>query len=69
MGSQMSHADDPLGVLASTRPVVEQAAWVTIDHARVEAVADELAAITAEPTPWAHPLHFTDPTNPERTAV
>ena len=69
MGSQMSHADDPLGVLASTRPVVEQAAWVTIDHARVEAVADELAAITAEPTPWAHPLHFTDPANPERTAA
>jgi hypothetical protein len=61
--------DDPIGVLASTRSVVERASWVSIDLERVEAVAAELAAITAEPTSWAHPLHFTDPDNPERSAA
>ena len=64
-----STLDDRLGVLESTRLAVEQASWVTIDHDRVNAAADELAAITAEPTPWAHPLHFTDPNNSERTAA
>ncbi|MCC6705038.1 MAG: queuosine salvage family protein [Thermomicrobiales bacterium] len=61
--------DDPLGVLTSTLPVVEGAAWVAIDPERVEATATELAAIPADPTPWAHPLHFTDPNDPERTAA
>ncbi len=67
--SAASQLDDQLGVLASTLPVVERAAWVAIDHDRIEAVATDLAAITADPTPWVHPLHFTDPDNPDRTAA
>ncbi|MDP9370741.1 MAG: hypothetical protein M3Q03_21150, partial [Chloroflexota bacterium] len=36
---------DPLGVLASTRLVVEEAKHVRIDRAKVEAVAEELGCV------------------------
>jgi hypothetical protein len=56
-------------VLATTWPVVRQAAWVEIDRERVEAVAEELAGRQAAPEPWASPFHFTDPADPDRTAM
>lgn len=53
---------DPLGVLTSTRPVVETARHVRIDLARVEAVAAEIADAHAEPPGWNNELHFRDGT-------
>ncbi len=53
---------DPLGVLASTRLVVEEAKHVRIDYARVEAVVEELAATLGEPPAWDASLHFRDGT-------
>lgn len=64
-----SGVGDPIGVLTTTRPVVDQAVWVTIDQDRVAAVADDLANRQAEPEPWASPYHFTDPADPDRTAM
>lgn len=53
---------DPLGVLTSTRPVVETARHVRIDSSRVEAVAGEIATTHAEPPSWNDDLHFRDGT-------
>ncbi|MEA2582305.1 MAG: hypothetical protein QOF33_390 [Thermomicrobiales bacterium] len=53
---------DPLGVLTTTRSVVEAARRVRIDPARAEAVADEIAATHAEPPAWNDDLHFRDGT-------
>jgi hypothetical protein len=60
---------DPIGALTTTRPVLEQAVWVSIDRERVAAVADDLASQRAEPEPWASPYHFSDPADPARTAM
>lgn len=49
-------------MLSTTRPVVEQAEHIRIDAAKVEAVAEELAASLAEPPAWDTSLHFRDGT-------
>jgi hypothetical protein len=49
-----------LGVLASTRPVVEWARSVRIDEAALERTAGELAALHADPPVWDDSLHFRD---------
>lgn len=59
-------SSDPLGVLTTTAPVVEQATHVRIDHDRIPAVAEEIAASLAEPPGWDDALHFRDGTG--RTA-
>ena len=55
-------APDPLGVLGTTRPVVERAAHVRIVGERVEAVAEQLADEHGEPPAWDAALHFRDGT-------
>ncbi|MDP9473903.1 MAG: queuosine salvage family protein [Chloroflexota bacterium] len=55
-------APDLLGVLSSTRPVMEEAKHVRIDAAKVEAVAEEMAASLREPPAWDASLHFRDGT-------
>lgn len=54
--------DDPLGVLASTRAVVDAAVRVRIDDARVAAVAAMLGRELAAPPAWDDALHFRDGT-------
>ena len=53
---------DPLGVLATTRPVVEAARHVRINQAAVERVADEIAGLAAAEPGWTDVLHFRDGT-------
>jgi Queuosine salvage protein len=53
---------DPLGVLATTRRVIERARDVRIDLDQVEAVADELLGVVAEQPSWDDALHFRDGT-------
>jgi hypothetical protein len=53
---------DPLGVLAATRTVVETARHVAINQAAVERVADEIAGLAAAEPGWTDALHFRDGT-------
>lgn len=53
---------DSLGVLSSTRAVVDTAVHVRIDEARVAAVAEMLARDLAAPPAWNDALHFRDGT-------
>ncbi len=55
-------APDLLGVLSSTRAVVEEAKHVRIDWAKVEAVADELVTTLGDPPAWDASLHYRDGT-------
>ena len=55
-----AHRSDPLGVLATTRRVVEQATQVRIEPAAVAVVADDLAGRDAAPPPWNRQLHWSD---------
>lgn len=48
---------DPLRVLESTQLVMEQARFVTIDHERVEEVAERLATTPEPPPDWSTDLH------------
>jgi hypothetical protein len=59
---------DPLGVLTSTKPVVEHASDVWVDPVRLAAVADELATAATEPPAWNDDLHFRDSSADWRTA-
>jgi hypothetical protein len=56
---------DPLGVLRSTLPVVQQARQVRLDLERVEALAARWAQEGWHTAPWDATLHFNDGT--ERT--
>ncbi len=58
-------AHDPLGVLRSTLPVVQQARQVRLDLDRIEALAARWAAAGWKLPPWYADLHFNDGT--ERT--
>jgi hypothetical protein len=58
-------ARDPLGVLRSTLPVVEQARQVRLDLERIEALAARWAQGGWRLPPWYTELHFNDGT--ERT--
>ncbi|HET9014482.1 MAG TPA: queuosine salvage family protein [Thermomicrobiaceae bacterium] len=51
---------DPLGVLASTRRVVERARQVRIEPGGVVRLADDLAGRDASPPPWNRDLHWSD---------
>lgn len=53
---------DPLGVLTTTRPVVEAARHVRIDHERIEAVADAVCDLSEPSGGWEDDLHFRDGT-------
>jgi Potential Queuosine, Q, salvage protein family len=53
---------DPLGVLTTTKPVVEAARHVRIDAERVEAVAEEIAAANQGLPAWDDGLHYRDGT-------
>ena len=53
---------DPLGILRTTRAVVERAALVRIEPAAVEAAADRLAADQTPPPEWDAALHYRDDT-------
>jgi hypothetical protein len=58
-------ADDPLGVLTATAPVVRAARLVRIDRAALDALADRWAAAPWPEQAGLDALHFTDGT--ERT--
>lgn len=60
---------DRLGVLSSTRLVVDAASWVEIDQDRVDAIARVFAERAVAPEPWASPYHFADGTARTVTAV
>ncbi|MGI8643919.1 MAG: queuosine 5'-phosphate N-glycosylase/hydrolase [Thermomicrobiales bacterium] len=62
-------ARDPLGVLATTRPVVAGARHVRIDAARVGETADDLAKNWNGPPAWEATLHYQDPGEPWKTAM
>jgi hypothetical protein len=53
---------DPLGVLTTTRLVVDSARFVRIDAERAEHIADQIAATHAEAHAWEDDLHFRDGT-------
>jgi hypothetical protein len=55
-------ADDPLGVLTSTRSVIEQAEAVRIDPAALARIAAELGPLLTEPPEWHDARHFADGT-------
>jgi hypothetical protein len=55
-------ADDPLGVLTSTRFVVEQAESVRIDPGALTRIAAELGSLLSEPPEWHDARHFADGT-------
>jgi hypothetical protein len=58
---------DPIGVLTSTRPVIDDAIWVEIDRERIDVVANDFARRRVEPEEWTSPFHYTDGTH--RTAT
>ncbi|MGH2549538.1 MAG: queuosine 5'-phosphate N-glycosylase/hydrolase [Thermomicrobiales bacterium] len=60
---------DRLGVLSSTRAVIDASTWVEIDHDRIEALARDFAERAVAPEPWASPYHFADGTARTVTAV
>jgi hypothetical protein len=53
---------DPLHVLRSTKPVVERAALVRIDHAAVASVAADMLDEPVPPPEWDATLHYRDGT-------
>src|SRR6478735_5705409 len=55
--SEMS-TTDPIGVLTSTRPVIDDAIWVEIDHNRVDVIALDFAGRRVEPEEWASSFHY-----------
>jgi len=57
---------DPLGVLRSTLPVVEQAGSVRIDRESVEQLAQRIADREFSPSEWEHDLHWSG--EPQETA-
>ncbi len=59
-------AEDRLGVLTSTWPVVCTAPQVSLHGARVRAVAAQWATTPWPPAPWDTRIHWTEPTQPER---
>ena len=65
--SVLESRTDPLGVLASTKPVVDRARHVRIVPERVAAVAAEIAAKGDAAPNWDDDLHFRDGT--WRTAI
>ncbi len=58
----MTERADELGVLTSTRRVVDRARLVAIDGEAVERVAEALAAAAAPPVAWDLEHHFVDGT-------
>lgn len=58
----MRERPDELGVLTSTRRVVERARLVEIDEDAVERVAEALSAVAAPPAAWDAEHHFVDGT-------
>jgi hypothetical protein len=60
---------DRLGVLRTTRRVIERAESVTIDRERTAEVARDFAARLVAPEPWASPYHFADGSARTVTAV
>jgi len=56
----MAPRSDPLGVLATTRHVVDQATWVRIEPTGIAALADDLAGRDATPPAWNRDLHWND---------
>jgi len=58
---------DRLGVLSSTRYVIDHARHVRIDDERLQAVAAEAAVGGIEPPPWNRELHWSG--EPEQTAM
>lgn len=60
---------DKLGVLSSTRAVIDAASSVEIDHDRVEVIARDFAEREVAPEPWASPYHFADGTARTVTTV
>ncbi len=57
---------DPIGVLTSTRPVIDDAIWVEIDRDRVDVIAQDFAGRRVEPEEWASPFHYNDGTPSHR---
>ncbi len=55
-------ADDLLGVLASTKPVVYAASHVHIDESAIESVATALPDLASTAPAWGDDLHFRDGT-------
>ncbi|MBI3978378.1 MAG: hypothetical protein HY331_09350 [Chloroflexi bacterium] len=53
---------DPLGVLQTTRPVVERARTVRIDPAAVESLAARFVREELRPPAWDQEIHFDDGT-------
>lgn len=66
---EVDAARDPLGVLATTRPVLAGARHVRIDAARVNETADELARTWNGPPDWEATLHYQDPGVPAQPAM
>lgn len=58
----LARRPDPLGVLVSTAPLVEDARHVAIDHGRVARVAAELARAERRAPAWHRPELFFDGT-------
>jgi hypothetical protein len=59
---------DPLGVLETTRLVVQAARQVRLDRDRIRVVARDLASRPTE-TVWDTTLHWHDPSDPGRSAA
>ncbi len=59
-------AEDRLGVLTSTWPIVCTAPQISLHGARVQAVAAQWAATPWPHAPWDTSIHWTEPTQPER---
>lgn len=59
--AQRGGASDPLGILQTTRPVVEASRWVRIAREAVPAVAERLKRARVHRPPW-NDLHFSDGT-------
>lgn len=62
MATLTAPADDPIGVLTTTLPVVEAAQHVRIEHERVGAVAEQVAAAAKLAPAWDDDLLFRDGT-------
>ncbi len=58
----LSSRPDPLGVLATTALVVEQAEHVKMDHAAIRRVADALVGNEIKPPAWNYEYHYFDGT-------
>lgn len=59
----MRQHSDPLGILSTTRRVLEQASFVRLEHAAIVQLAEDFGRQRWSPPPWSRTYHWSDGPN------